>query len=641
MKRNKIAIKFSLLYLFILLTLHVKGEVKLPRLIGNGMVLQRDVPLNIWGWANPSEKVKVKFVGKSYVTRADDKGNWQINLPAMVSGGPYDMEVNQVRIENILIGDVWLSSGQSNMELPLRRVMDLYSAEIKQIDNDQIRFFRSSSRKDLKNTQVDFPDGNWKAATQENVMEFSAVAYFFANKLYRRYQVPIGIISTAIGGSPIESWISTDNVKGYLEEWNNKQAHNDSVRAKIQQESPDKLKYNWIKEINSNDPGVSVWSKEDVDVSNWPEISVPGYWGDKGVDLKQGSIWFCKEFEVADSLVNQDAVLRMGRIIDSDSAFINGTFVGTVSYQYPPRIYNVPKGILKPGKNKLMVRIISNGWRGGFVEEKPYELRFASQKIDLTGDWKYHVGAKVSPEHIPGNLQFMPGGLFNGLIHPIVGFKLKGVIWYQGESNTGRGKGYEELSKKLVTDWRKNLNQPELPFLYVQLANLGLPSKVPVESGWAEVRDAQRRTLELPNTGMAVAFDLGEWNDIHPLNKKEIGRRLALEAARVAYSNDTLVSSGPLYDSMQIESGYVILTFKSVGAGLYANSLLKGFQIAGEDGHFKWANAVVITKNTVKVWNYKISNPKMVRYGWEDNPVESNLKNKDGLPASPFTTVNK
>jgi sialate O-acetylesterase len=459
--------------------------------------------------------------------------------------------------------------------------------------------------------------------------------------LYQKYKVPIGLINTAIGGSPLESWLSEEYLKEYLDKWKVAQTRSDSIRAGRKLPTDSASRFNPFAEMNRNDPGVSQWSKADVDVSDWPQISLPGYWSDEGVDLWFGSIWFYKEFDIPDSLVNKDAILRLGRIIDSDSAFVNGTFAGTISYQYPPRIYKLQVGVLKPGKNKLMVRVICQGGKGGFVQEKPYEVRIGSQKIDLTGDWKYHIGADLKPvfgQDWGGGMQFRPAGLYNGLISPVTGYKLKGAIWYQGESNTGRGMEYRQLFRELIIDWRTKFAQPDMPFLFVQLANLGVPDKQPVKSGWAEVRDAQRRALDLPNTGMAVTFDIGEWNDIHPLNKKEVSRRLALEAARVAYHDTSAVNSGPLYESMEISGNNIILTFKSVGKGLFTNCLLDGFQIAGADGHFVWADAVVLSKNKVKVWSNKVPSPTVVRYAWNDNPAGANLKNKEGLPASPFTT---
>lgn len=638
MKRYNILFNLIIFFLLSTFSFQTDAAVKLPQLVSNGMVLQRDQPLKIWGWAKPSEKVKVEFLGESYSTKADKKGNWQLKLPAMKAGGPFEMKINDTKLSDILIGDVWLASGQSNMELPIRRVKDLYADEISLINTSQIRLFRSGTRENAESKKADYPNGTWLSATPENIAEFSAVAWFFADEISKTQEVPVGIISTAIGGSPAEAWLSEDKVTHYLDSWLERQARIDSMRAdQIKRESNIKP-FNWRVEVNKNDPGVGLWSKEDVDISSWPTMSLPGYWLDKGVELKNGSIWFCNEFNVPDSLSGKEAILRLGRIIDSDSAFVNGTFVGTVSYQYPPRIYTIAKRVLKPGKNKVMIRVFSQGRRGGFVEEKPYEIRIGKQVLDLTGDWSYHIGAELNPPRSFGGLSFRPGGLFNSLINPMKDYSIKGIIWYQGETNAGRGFEYRQLFKDLICDWRTQMEQPDLPFLFVQLANLGVPNKQPFNSSWSETRDAQRRALELPNTGMAVAYDIGEWNDIHPLNKKEVGRRLALEAKRVAYGNRSVVSSGPLYESIKINEENIVLTFSSVGTGLYANSLLNGFQIAGEDGYFVWAQAVVLSKNTVKVWSKKIVRPNAVRYAWDDNPSESNLKNKEGLPASPFTT---
>ena len=622
----------------------VSAKVRLPRLISDGLVLQRDVPLKIWGWADPSEKVKIDFLGKTYQTKADKQGNWKVELPAIKAGGPFSMKVNEIEIHDILIGDVWLCSGQSNMELMVYRVLDLYQTEIEQTNNTNIRYFKPSIRNDSENPQNDFKDGTWLPSTQANIMNFSSLSYLFGNQLYQKYKVPIGLINNAIGGSVIESWLSEEYLKSYMDKWSAAKAKADSIRAK-RTSATNPVRFNFNAELAKNDPGLGRWSKADVNVSDWPSISLPGYWSDKGVDLRLGSIWFYKEFDVADSLVGKKAVLRLGRIIDSDSAFVNGTFVGTISYQYPPRIYKLPVGVLKSGKNKLMVRVISSGDEGGFVEDKPYEVRVGSQKIDLTGEWNYHIGASLKPPVGQGGEFFgggaRPAGLYNSLTSPVSGYQLKGTIWYQGESNTGtRTEEYQQLFKDLITCWRSKFGQPNMPFVFAQIANLGIPNKQPVESGMANVRDAQRRTMEVPNTGMVVTYDVGEWNDIHPLNKKEVARRLALEAARVAYRDSSVVSSGPLYESMEVSGNNIILTFKSVGSGLYANNLLDGFQIAGTDGHFVWAHAVVLSKNKVKVWSKGITEPITVRYAWDDNPAGANLKNKEGFPASPFTTKN-
>ncbi|PTN10662.1 sialate O-acetylesterase [Mangrovibacterium marinum] len=629
-----------LLIVLLGLGLSTQAAVRLPRLVSNGMVLQRDMPVKIWGWADAGERVNVEFRGQSYKTKADKQGNWAIDLAANAAGGPYSLKVNEIELTNILIGDVWLCSGQSNMELPIRRVMDLYKNEIRKVDNPQIRLFKVPMRYIFTETKTDYEGGDWKTATAENILDFSAVAYFFAADLYQKYQVPIGLVSSAVGGSPAEAWLSETSLKKYPNYWQTAQqccsaAFVDSVKSADQNRIRE-----WHKELNKKDQGVNHWSTGDVDVSDWSETSLPGYWSEQNIDFKNGSLWFCKEFELTDDLATEDAVLRLGRIIDADSAFVNGKFVGNITYQYPPRIYNVPASVLKPGKNQLMVRVISQSGRGGFMPDKPYALRFPNDTIDLTGQWHYRIGAEMPQLESQTFFQYKPGGLYKGMINPALNYTLKGVIWYQGESNTDRPGEYRQLFGDLIRDWRTQFQRPVLPFLFVQLANLGEPQKLPAESNWAELRDAQRRTLELPKTGMAVIYDIGEWNDIHPLNKKEVGHRLSLLAQSVAYGDSSVVYSGPLYQSMEIDDSSIVLTFASVGSGLFTNSLLQGFQIAGEDGRFEWAHAVVLDKNTVKVSNENVPHPTTVRYGWANNPADANLKNKEGLPASPFTTSN-
>lgn len=638
---NKISILILIAVVF-LFPKNADAAVKLPRLISNGMVLQRDVPLKIWGWADPSEKVKVEFLGKTYRAKADKRGNWKIELPAIAAGGPYTMTVNELEVKDILMGDVWLCSGQSNMELMVYRVLDLFQKEIEQTNNTHIRYFKPTIRTDSQTPQNDFKEGTWLPSTQENIMNFSSLSYFFGDQLYQKYKVPIGLINNAIGGSSIESWVSEDFMKSNIDRWNAAKAKADSIRATRSAEKSE-ARFDFNVELAKNDPGLGRWSKADVNTSDWSQISLPGYWSDKGVDMRMGSMWFYKEFDVPDSLVNKkDAVLRLGRIIESDSAFLNGTFVGTISYQYPPRIYKLPVGVLKPGKNKLMVRVICPGGKGGFVEDKTYELRVGTQKIDLTGQWNYHIGANLKPPMVKGfagGPGTRPSGLYNSLTSPIIGYRLKGTIWYQGESNTGMPQNaYHGLFKDLISGWRTKFNQPDMPFIFAQIANLGVPNKQPVESGMANIREAQRLALEVAKTGMAVTADLGEWNDIHPLNKKEVARRLGMEAARVAYGDNSPVSSGPLYESMEVVDNSIVITFKSVGSGLFSNCLLDGFQIAGSDGKFEWANAVVLSLNKVKVWSRKVTQPTVVRYGWDDNPAYANLKNKENLPASPFST---
>lgn len=641
MKRN-LFISFSIRKLLVLALiqfciLNINAEIKLPRLISNGMILQRDKPLTLWGWASAGETISVTFQEKNFRTKADKKGNWKITLPSYPAGGPYLMTINKTELQDILIGDVWLSSGQSNMELPISRTLDLYKKEVENAVNPNIRLFRVPMKYSFKQEENDLQGGEWKSVTPDNILDFSAVSYFFAKEIYDKYNVPVGIISTAIGGSPAEAWLSEDALRNYPNHLATLSlTANDAYVDSVRQTESAQAKQ-WQSQLSINDKGISLWNKDHLDISEWPSISLPGYWSDKGLGFINGSIWLRKEFEVDPSIAGQAAILRLGCIVDSDSAFVNGVFVGTTSYQYPPRIYNIPAGILRKGTNNITVRTVSNGGRGGFVEEKPYKIITDKGEIDLTGDWKYQRGAQAGPSPSQTFFQYKPAGLYNGMIAPVKNFAIKGFLWYQGESNTGNPKEYKTLFPDLISNWRSKWSDEKTPFIYAQLPNFMKAVKTPAESNWAQLREAQRHTLTIPETGMAVTIDLGEWNDIHPLNKKDVARRLFFEAQHIAYNDSSAIRS-PQYQSMEIQENSIVLTFSSPGKGLYTNIDLKGFTIAGSDKKYVWAKASFLADNKVRIWSEQVANPVSVRYAWADNPDDANLKNKEGLPAAPFTT---
>jgi sialate O-acetylesterase len=628
----------KIIFLIVLfITIGVHAQIKLPSLISDGMILQRETPITIWGWSSSNERIHVTFQNETYSTRADRNGNWSVELPKYQAGTGYTMQINDIEINDILIGDVWLCSGQSNMEITMRRLLDLYADEVKNARNPYIRQFRIAQQFNFINEETDVR-GEWKSVTSENLLDFSGVAYFFAQAMYETYGVPVGLIQNAQGGTPAEAWISREGLKNfpnYIAQTDRVAVPGfiDSTRTAEQQRSRQ-----WHSELNRKDSGINRYNEKDFDDSGWRTFSLPGYWADKGMGQVNGSLWFRKNVEIPASMAGKSGILRLGCIVDADSAFVNGVFVGSIGYQYPPRIYIIPAGVLQEGKNNVTIRVISNSGRGGFVEEKPYKIIVDNHEIDLTGDWKFKIGAEMQPAPGQTFFQYTPIGLYNGLIAPLKNYALKGVLWYQGESNTGRAENYEQLMIDLINDWRNTWKNPQMPFLYVQLTNFMRESKQPQETGWAVLRDAQRRLLQVPNTGMAVAIDVGEWNDIHPLNKKTVGQRLALEARRVAFNETDIVSQGPLYENMEIDGNSIILTFSSVGSGIYTNLDLSGFTIAGEDSNYVWANSVPIAHNKIKVWSNEIQNPVSVRYAWANNPVSANLRNKEGFPASPFTT---
>jgi sialate O-acetylesterase len=371
-------------------------------------------------------------------------------------------------------------------------------------------------------------------------------------------------------------------------------------------------------------------------------MQLPNYWQEQGLkNVAGGVVWFKKDIDVPASLTGIQATLRLGNLIMRDSTFVNGTFVGSETNKYVPRKYNVGASLLKAGRNTITVRVLNESGDGGFIKDKPYVLEIGETNIDLTGQWKYKLAVDTKPLRRDDvtRFQVQPTAMYHGMLSPLIGYGIKGVIWYQGETNVSRAKEYRTLFPSLINSWRKEWKQGDVPFLYVQLANINKPKSEPDESKLAELQDAQTLALSLPNTGMAVANDVGEWNDVHPLNKAEVGRRLALTARTVAYGEKKVVSSGPLYRSMKIDGNKIIISFSSIGGGLSAKDggTLKYFAIAGADKKFVWAQAT-IAGDKVVVWSDSVSAPVAVRYAWADNPVGANLVNKEGLPASCFRT---
>ncbi|WP_031425594.1 sialate O-acetylesterase [Flavimarina sp. Hel_I_48] len=619
------------------------AQIKLPKLVSDGMVLQRDTPVNLWGWSKPQEVISIVFAEKNYTTRADSEGNWKLKLDATPAGGPYTIALsasNTITLNDVVFGDVWLCSGQSNMELPMSRVSPLYEDEIASANNAEIRYFEVPKTYDFKEEKQDITFGKWEKVTPETIENFSAVAYFFAKNLNAELQVPIGLINSSLGGSPAEAWISEEGLKKFPEYYTEAERFKDNDLIDSIEQSDQTRRDTWYKTLNDTDQGIiNNWKSADFDFSGWKIMNIPGYWAATEIGDKNGSVWFKKQVEIPKKWLNRPIKLLMGRIVDADSIFVNDTFIGNTTYQYPPRRYEIPAGILRDGKNTITVRVLNESGKGGFVEEKPYKLVMDEQEIDLRGKWHYKLGSEMPFLQGQTFIRWKPEGLYNAMIAPFTSMNLKGVIWYQGESNADTPAEYQELFTTLIEDWRSKWNAPEFPFLFVQLANFMATKEEPGDSNWARLRDAQRRTLAVPHTGMAVTIDIGEGNDIHPLNKKDVGDRLAQAAKHVAHGKN-VVAGSPLYDSMEIEGDTIIIRFKNTGSGLMAKNGKPGyFAIAGEDQKFIWADAV-IKDDKILVSSPAIKNPVAVRYGWADNPEGANIYNKEGFPASPFRTDN-
>lgn len=614
-----------------------EAKVKLPALVSDGMILQRNQKLKIWGYADAGEKVNIKFLNKTYSTTADNAGNWNVMLPELKAGGPFVMTINDITLKDILIGDVWVASGQSNMELPMRRLKPLYAEEMKTVNNQNVRFFTVPQKYNFKTPQNDLDGGKWEAANPQTILNFSGVAYFFAKNLNEKNKVPVGIIHTSLGGSPVQAWMDANSLKKYPEYLEEAEKWKNDDLIKSTESNEQSLSKAWYAELDQSDIGLNQhWENFDLDDSSWKTMNVPGSWEDQEGTF-EGSVWFRKEIILPKGSAQKAAFLNLGRIKDADVTYINGVKVGNVTYEYPPRWYDIPAGVLKDGKNIIAVRITNGSGKGQFIADKPYYLEIGGQKIDLKGSWKYRIGAKME-KMAPGQtfIRWKPTGLYNSMINPLINYKVKGFLWYQGESNTGKPKEYGDLLTTMITDWRSKWQEKEAPFLIVQLANFMEAKNQPVESNWAELRDQQRKvSVNVPKSGLAVIIDIGEWNDIHPLNKKTVGDRLALQALKIA-DNENIIANGPVYQSMKSDGNKIILSFKQGTDDFAPVSELKGFAIKNTDGNWLWAKARA-EGGKIIVWNDSDEKPVAVRYDWADNP-DGNLKNKTGLPASPFTT---
>ncbi|MTI59692.1 MAG: sialate O-acetylesterase [Firmicutes bacterium] len=625
-----------------------KKAIKLPRILSDGMVLQREKEIKIWGWATKGERITILFQGNEYSTVTKNNNTWDFIFPPMPAGGPYKMIIeggnNFITINNILIGDVWVCSGQSNMEIPISRVWDLYEEELCSAWNPEIRQFNVPQNYDFNSPCQDLENGEWKSVDPDSILDFSAVAYFFAKELYDKYQVPIGLIKASVGGSPVEAWLSEEVLQAFPEYLKTVEKFKDNKYVKKILHTDELAEKNWYNNLLEKDQGLlnqkMAWYDPDYDDSEWSTLNLPASFEDSGLGNFNGVIWLRKEVEVPVSMVNKSARVLLGRIIDSDTAYINGTLIGKTEYQYPPRKYNIPAGILKKGKNSITVRVVCNNGQGGFIEDKPYQITANEEIIDLKGKWRYKVGAVC--ESIPEItfVQWKPLGLFNGMIAPLLNYVIKGVIWYQGESNDSRPEEYRDLFVSLINDWRQKWKLGNFPFLYVQLPNYGQSADYSAESNWAIIREAQLEALTIPHTAMAVTIDIGEWNDLHPLNKEDVGIRLALAAQFRAYGEKDIVYSGPIYRSMKIEGKKIILTFDHIGSGLTAkgDGKLKTFFLVDSNNKPHKAEAE-IRNNKVIVWNERVKDPVAVYYAWSDNPENANLYNIEGLPASPFRTI--
>lgn len=627
--------------LFLCFSIYSNANVKLPLLFNDGMVLQREQKIPVWGWADANEKIEIRFNKQIVNTKADRNGKWMVNLKAEKAGGPFELLIkgkNTIALKNVLVGEVWVCSGQSNMEFRVQQVLNA-ETEIKDSNYPMIRHFGVAQDMSIS-PKEDLKSGKWAVCNKENVGGFTAVGYFFAKKLYAELKIPIGIINASWGGTCSETWTSREafensnefkemiaripqmDMDTFLE--TRKKTILDKLK-KVQGFDVTMTNENQFKELNFSD-------------ANWPEIKLPSLWENQQIGDIDGIVWMRKTIVLSAEQAQKEAVLHLSKVDDEDVTYVNGIEVGTNNNWNAQRVYKIPAGVLKEGVNVIAVRVSDYSGGGGiFGDSADLKLAFNNAAIALDGLWKFNV-IQVKVATSPNSY---PSLLYNAMVNPLIPYAIKGVLWYQGEANAGRAEQYKKAFPLMINDWRQKWQQGDFPFYFVQLSSFDeFGGNSNIGSKWAELREAQQYTLEtVSNTGMCVTTDIGDAKDIHPTNKQDVGSRLAAIALNKNY-NQKVIYSGPKYESMDIKDNKIVLTFSSLGSGLMTTDkygYIKGFEIAGKDKFFYYAKAYV-DDNKVVVYNDKVQNPIAIHYGWADDASDCNLYNNEKFPAIPFRT---
>lgn len=630
-----------------------KQELEMVPLFSDNMVLQQQKEIPVWGIAPPGSKVTVDFRKQILKTKTNKNGKWIVRLKPETVGKNETLTIKcrnkKLQFKNVAVGEVWIASGQSNMEVPMINDWGPVKNGAQETANanfPDIRLFIVNKNSTIDPVDTISSDG-WKPCSPQSVRNFSAVAYFFGRELYNQLHIPIGLIETAWGGTVAEAWTSAESLE-LMEDFTSSVHKIKTLPKSIegQQKQFEKDDFQLHIEMSRKDPGImgkdTLFKGIGLNDSGWSTINLPGLWENTPFGVFDGSVWFRKHVDLPLELSRKEMVLNISSSDDFDEAWVNGVKVGQSGYWGEARHYKIPAGVIRYGNNVITLRVSDFQGAGGF-NGKPEEFFLSGPEnfhLDISGEWFIHAG--YNKRHIE-KLAIKPGDpnrpttLFNGMINPLIPYSFKGVIWYQGESNTGMACQYRELFSTLIKDWRTHWDSDDFPFYFVQLANHMQRNDQPVDDMWAELREAQTLALQLPKTGMAVAIDIGEALNIHPGNKQDVGKRLALWALNNDYGID-VPYSGPLYKSSEVMGEKIFIHFDHVHNGLSTtgNGSLTGFSIAGEDKIFHWANAT-IAGNSVIVSCKEVPNPVAVRYGWSANP-ECNLINSANLPASPFRT---
>ncbi|CAG5016761.1 hypothetical protein DYBT9275_05630 [Dyadobacter sp. CECT 9275] len=637
--------KQIILLLFVFIHVTSTAQVKLARLFSDHVVLQRQKPIPVWGWAKPGEKIKATLAGQTQQTKADATGKWLVRFTALEAGGPHQLQVSgksgNAAVNDILIGEVWLCSGQSNMEWPVA-ASNHYQEEKKDSDYPQIRHFRVEHNVTLT-PEKDLDKGEWKIASAETVGGFTAVGFFFARELYQKLKVPVGLLHSSWGGSQIEGWISKEGM-----------LTNDGLRSYAQNlpktwEEADvimdtKLRKQLFKDASYTPSAAEelIYVSGNADLTRWQKTADPiGQWDWKGLMGFRGRGYMAREVDIPADFVAKQTILSLAENDSPNRIYINGKLISEGIIKGSRKI-TVPADTWKSGKNQLVMALGNHeklSWFGPGLTGSANDLYVeeSGQKISLAGDWK--LMPSFAEKHVYAHLMNNVGtSIYNAMIVPLLPFAIRGSLWYQGESNAGRAYQYRQSFPLMINDWRR-LWGDDFSFYWAQLSSYGPENNSNTGSNWAELREAQDMTLSLPKTGMAVITDIGNPKDIHPTNKQDVGHRLAVNALKLDYGMNIPYAS-PLYDRSEFSNGKAVISFKNAEKGLMVKDkygYLKGFEIAGDDKVFHFAQAE-IDGSKVIVSHPKVSKPVAVRYAWSDSPIDANLYNTDGFPASGFRT---
>ena len=657
--------RISLLILATLCCFALQAKVTLPSVYTSHMVLQQNTTITLKGNAKSNSKVSFSGLpGQDVTVKADADGHFTIVFSTPSAGGPYRLSFSDGKklvLEDVMVGEVWLGSGQSNMEMPIAGwgKVNNYEQEIQAADYPNIRIFQVKKNKSLNKidnlvSELPHTDGTvatgWQRCSPDVIPEFSALCYFFARRLSTQLNIPIGVINSSWGGTPAESWIRVErmaDIMGFQQTVSDMLAVGlDSARIF---QNYEKQYEAWHRNASLVDRDASAdgqqWTEPAYNDNSWSEMQIPQMFDATILPGFDGVVWFRKQFVIQESWKG-DLTLHLGFIDDYDDVYLDGNMIAHGSGYNVHRQYTIPAAMATPGLHTLVVRVLDTGGGGGIYGNVD-DVRIDHPKkgsISLSGLWKYRVGCKLDKlpaQPLSPTSPCYPTVLYNAMINPLIDFPMAGVIWYQGCNNVGRARQYESLFQTLVTDWRMQFRHPDMPFYFVQLANYLAESELQPESEWALLREAQTSVLHLPNVGMAGNIDLGEANDIHPKDKQAVAARLANLALRRTYGTD-VVCSAPEYDSYTVLDGRIHIKFliPEDGSSLLPLDNVKGFIVASTDGSWHVAKARVIAPDQVEVWCDDVLVPVAVRYAWADNPI-CNLRSVDGLPVNPFRTDNR